>query len=154
MNTALIKGAVTHLIYDLCELLRFCTIENGVNVKVMKNTLSDSDLYKSIEGSVNGNIIRIMANDYITYINSGMRKGVFVPIQALTAWAAKKGIPTDNHTIYAIQRAIWRDGIPARPVEDVFLSNSDEAINDFMTNLADEITKSIQDEYYKQLSKS
>lgn len=41
-------------------------------------------------------------------------------------WALRKGIPTDNNTLYAIQTAIVRDGIKGRPILATLANNIEE----------------------------
>ena len=106
---------------DIAKLVREIMDSNvGMNMKVGKNTLSDSDLYRelSVRSTSDGDLVfDIMLNDYITYIENGRRKGAkFPPIEPIIQWCRKKGLPTDNSTIFLIRRAISRDGIAARPI--------------------------------------
>lgn len=106
---------------DIAKLVREIMDSNvGMNMKVGKNTLSDSDLYRelSVRSTSDGDLVfDIMLNDYIQYIENGRRKGAkFPPIEPIIQWCRKKGLPTDNSTIFLIRRAISRDGIAARPI--------------------------------------
>lgn len=106
---------------DLMTLVRMVMESNvGINQKVGSNTLVGSDIYKtlSVKATNDGDLVfDIILNDYITYIESGRRKGAkFPPVAPIVAWARKKGIPTDNSTIFLIRRAISRDGIQPRPI--------------------------------------
>ena len=47
------------------------------------------------------------------------------PVQVIAEWAARKGLPTNNTTIYLICRSIWEKGIKARP----FINASFEEID-------------------------
>jgi hypothetical protein len=111
--------------------------EIGINNKVGKNTLDDSNLRKQIEKKITSNDNIIMSyyfNDYIVYIESGRRKGAkMIPISALKSWADRKGIPSDNNTLYAISKAIVRDGIAPRPLMSMIMENVTAYIadNDF-----------------------
>lgn len=93
----------------------------GVNAKVNKNTLQNSNLSKDAHTAVredeNDLIAELLVNDYIQFIESGRRKGAkFPPVSPIVQWCRKNGIPTDNSTIFLIRRAISRDGIPARTI--------------------------------------
>lgn len=93
----------------------------GINTKVGTNTLAESRL-KS-EAAIKSHIpfIYLDVNDYIQYIESGRRpKARKVPIDALREWARRKSIPSDNNTLYAIQQAIYRDGIKGRNITTAF----------------------------------
>lgn len=106
---------------DIAKIVRMVMESNvGINSKTGGNTLSNSDIYKqlSVISTSDGDLVfDIMLNDYITYIESGRRKGAKMPpVEPIVRWARKHGIPTDNSTIYLIRRAISRDGIKPRPI--------------------------------------
>jgi hypothetical protein len=86
-------------------------------------------------------VFDIILNDYITYIESGRRKGAkFPPVAPIVAWARKKGIPTDNSTIFLIRRAISRDGIQPRPIMAYVMEEVDREWDD---SLADKLFNQI-----------
>lgn len=136
---------------DLMTLVRMVMESNvGINQKVGTNTLVDSNIYKtlSVKATNDGDLIfDIILNDYITYIESGRRKGAKMPpVAPIVAWARKKGIPTDNSTIFLIRRAISRDGIKPRPVlQYVF----DEVDREWDDSLADKLFNKIISEIDK-----
>lgn len=106
---------------DIAKIVRMVMESNiGINSKTGGNTLSQSDIYRqlSVISTSDGDLVfDIMLNDYITYIESGRRKGANMPpVEPIVRWARKHGIPTDNSTIYLIRRAISRDGIKPRPI--------------------------------------
>ena len=115
--------AFNALAKDIFEL--FYNVLNsdvGINKKVGKNTLKDSRLQKTMEMDVDLPYIKIMVNEYIDSIEKGRPRGQTpkVSISALKDWAKRKGIPSDNKTLYLIQNAIYRDGIEGRPVIKTF----------------------------------
>lgn len=106
---------------DIAKIVRMVMDSNvGINKKTSNNTLSNSDIYKqlSVMATNDGDLVfDIMLNDYITFIESGRRKGAKMPpVEPIVRWAREHGIPTDNSTIYLIRRAISRDGVEPRPV--------------------------------------
>lgn len=121
----------------------------GINTKVGKNTLMDSNLRKEIESSVNGSIIEIAVNQYIEYINSGLRKGVYVPIQVLINWAKRKGISSDNKVVYAIQRSIYNVGIPARNIDDKFWGDIDGIWSEWSSKIFECIINELNNDFNK-----
>ena len=92
--------------------------ETGVNRKVGRNTLKDSELFRSVRTQAVGDIvIDLLLNDYVVFVESGRRAGAKMPPPAAIAdWCRRKGINADNSTVFAICRAIARDGIAPRPV--------------------------------------
>ena len=80
---------------DLMTLVRMVMESNvGINRKTGSNTLVGSDIYKSlsVKATNDGDLVfDIILNDYITYIESGRRKGAkFPPVAPIVAWARKK----------------------------------------------------------------
>lgn len=130
---------------DLMTLVRMVMESNvGINQKVGRNTLTSSEIYKtlSVKATNDGDLIfDIILNDYLTFIESGRRKGAkFPPVEPIVRWAKSRGIPTDNSTIYLIRRAISRDGIKPRPIMQYVLEEVDKEWND---GLADKLFEKI-----------
>jgi len=126
---------------EVMSLVRMVMESNvGINEKVGRNTLVGSDIYKtlSVKATHDGDLVfDIILNDYITFIESGRRKGAkFPPIEPIVRWARSRGIPTDNSTIYLIRRAISRDGIRPRPFMQYVFEDIERDWND---NLADDL---------------
>lgn len=134
---------------DMIEIVRaVMDSPYGINDKVHKNTLTDSNIYRQITAKVthDGDLIfDLMLNDYIKYIESGRRAGAkFPPVEPIVKWARQHGISTDNSTIFLIRRAISRDGISPRPIMAVVFDELDKKWNkDWKDELFEEITKII-----------
>ena len=136
---------------DLMQLVRMVMESNvGINHKTGSNTLINSNIYKTLQvhATNNGDLIfDIILNDYLTYIESGRRKGAKMPpVEPIVRWARSKGIPTDNSTIYLIRRAISRDGIRPRPIMQYVFEGVEDEWND---RLADELFNKIIEEISK-----
>lgn len=136
---------------DLMTLVRMVMESNvGINDKVGRNTLVDSNIYKtlSVKATNDGDLIfDIILNDYLTFIESGRRKGAkFPPVEPIVKWARSRGIPTDNSTIFLIRRAISRDGIKPRPFMAHVMEEIDREWDD---SLADELFNKIISEIDK-----
>lgn len=132
---------------DLMQLVRMVMESNvGINQKVGRNTLTSSQIYKtlSVRATNDGDLIfDIVLNDYITFIESGRRKGAkFPPVEPIVRWARSKGIPTDNSTIFLIRRAISRDGIKPRPIMQYVFEEVDREWDE---QLADELFNKIME---------
>ena len=137
---------------DVVSLVRqVMESDTGINRKVGINTLKDSELFKSVRASASGDIvIDLLLNDYIIYVESGRRKGSKMPPPtAIASWCKRKGLPSDNSTVWAICRAISRDGIAPRPVmATVFdLMDTDEWSGRWLDMVFEEITK-VLDNYF------
>lgn len=126
--------------------------EDLINKKVGRNTIIGSDLYKTLQVKATNDgdlVFDILLNDYLTFIESGRRKGAKMPpVEPIVKWARKHGIPTDNGTIYLIRRAISRDGIAPRPFMDKVFEDIDYAWDKaWADELFDELTRLIT-EYF------
>ena len=111
---------------------------------------TSSDIYKNLQVNATNDgdlVFDILLNDYITYIESGRRKGADMPpVEAIVEWAKKHGIPTDNSTIFLIRRAISRDGIAPRPfMYKVFEDIDDVWDKNWADELFDELMRMIND---------
>lgn len=121
---------------EIMELVRMVMESNNlINTKVGRNTIApDSDIYKSLQVKATNDgdlVFDIMLNDYLTFIESGRRKGAkFPPVEPIVRWARKRGIPTDNSTIFLIRRAISRDGIAPRPFMQFVFEEIDTSWDD------------------------
>lgn len=106
------------------------------NDKVGKDTLSNSDLIKSLKVSTTDNDLIITINSYYEYVERGREIGEKkVPLSALIIWIKKKSIalknksnnyrgkaPSINKLAYAIQAGIFKSGIAPRPfISDAFV---------------------------------
>lgn len=137
---------------DIIELVRTVMESNLLdNQKVGRNTIIGSDIYRNLQVKTSNDgdlVFDIMLNDYLTFIESGRRKGAkFPPVEPIVKWARKHGIPTDNSTIYLIRRAISRDGIKPRPFMAVVMEQIDLSMPNWSDKIFNEIMKII-DEFF------
>lgn len=140
---------------DILEIARMVLESNNlINDKVGRNTIApDSDLYKTLQvkSTNDGDVVfDLMLNDYLVFIESGRRVGAkFPPVEPIVRWARKRGIPTDNSTIYLIRRAISRDGIKPRPFMSYIFEEMDERWdNEWSDRIFDKIMEQI-DNFFK-----
>ena len=136
---------------DIMTLVRMVMDSNiGINSKVGVNTLSNSDIYRTLQvrATNDGDLIfDIILNDYLVYIENGRRKGAKMPpVEPIVKWCKKKGIPSDNSTVYLIRRAISMDGIKARPFMAHVMEEIDKGWNE---NVAGELFNKIIEEINK-----
>lgn len=118
----------------------------GVNEKVGKNTLADSNLYRQIKTQFiqdpNEIVINLFFNHYIEFIESGRmpKRGKRPPVLEIAKWLKRKHIVSSNDNImsvaYAVSYVIWRDGFKARKVLEALDSYVD---NEFDKRYADMI---------------
>lgn len=147
-----LSDIMTEFSSDILQMVR-TVMETAVNEK-SGTTLKGSDIFKAaqVKATHNGDLVfDIILNDYITYIESGRRKGAkFPPVEPIINWARKRGIPTDNQTIFLIRRAIARDGIRPRPIMAQVFDFVDEEWDKRMADRLFVKITSIIDEYFKK----
>lgn len=111
---------------DIVEAARMVMASDvGINDKVGKNTLADSDLSRQIDWDIqfgDDTVINVLFNYYLQFIEDGRppKKGKMPPEKAIIDWLRRKHIVSSNKNIrsvaFLIRRAIWRDGYNARPI--------------------------------------
>ena len=137
MNINKIHEELEKIAKEIKELVRASMEgENGVNPKTGTNTLVDSNIYNDLVADVKDlELIQFLIHDYYVYIESGRSAGSFPPPQVIAEWCQRKGIPSDNSTVYAICKSIYEKGIKPRP----FLDEAWEFIDEYWDTWADEI---------------
>ena len=149
-----ISKIVTEFSKEIMDIVRVVMESNLLdNHKVGMNTIIGSDIYKNLQviAKNDGDLVfDILLNDYLTYIESGRRKGAKMPpVEPIVRWARSRGIPTDNSTIFLIRRAISRDGIRPRPFMATVMEQIDLDMPNWYDKIFDEITKLINDFFNK-----
>ena len=149
-----ISKIVMELSKEIMDIVRVAMESNLLdNHKVGRNTIIGSDIYKNLQviAKNDGDLVfDILLNDYLTYIESGRRKGAKMPpVEPIVRWARSRGIPTDNSTIFLIRRAISRDGIQPRPFMATVMEQIDLDMPNWYDKIFDEITKLINDFFNK-----
>lgn len=125
-----------------------------VNTKNGKDTLSNSDLLKSLKIEVKDERLIISVYNYYKWVASGRKKGEKgVPISVLLDWIKKNKIKGRNKTTgrfisnnslaFAIQISIKKKGISKRPfLEDAYnetIKIFDNKLNDLIDDLLKDI---------------
>lgn len=139
---------------EIMDIVRVVMESNLLdNHKVGRNTIIGSDIYKNLQviSKNDGDLVfDILLNDYLTYIESGRRKGAKMPpVEPIVRWARSRGIPTDNSTIFLIRRAISRDGIRPRPFMATVMEQIDLDMPNWYDKIFDEIMSLINDFFNK-----
>ena len=147
---------------DIIEQIRAVFASDvGINSKVGKNTLKDSNLSKDLRYNIvntnEGGAINVEANFYMVYIewDRPPKYGKRPPTKAIIKWLTRKNITSDNPKVkiverfaFLISRAIWRDGWKGRKLTPKIL----EAIENHWNTKAsayifDELTKIIEEKF-------
>lgn len=123
--------------------------ERGVNDKIGRNTLIDSHIYEDLECTqAEIGLFNVLINDYVVYIEGGMKPGHWVKEEYLLPWMAEKLGTTDNETLRKVQGSIYWYGISPRP----FLDDSFELVDEYWDEFADNLFDALCEElnlYFK-----
>lgn len=97
----------------------------GVNPRVGKNTLIDSDLEKSVIVEATEDGIALTIASYWEFVSRGWKRTGNYPgtyhqfVSNVNDWVRKKGIRfgnlSQNQIVWIVIRKIWEEGIVARP---------------------------------------
>jgi len=138
MNTP-VDDIIENIAQDILLLAQAITDENGLKKSMLRNNIK-TEVYR-----MENPVIGILFNDYIDYIESGRKpcSGKKPPVSELREWASKKGLPTDNATLFAIAESIWRTGYTARPI---LATLEDEIDKSFENKWADDLFNTISNE--------
>ena len=126
------------------------------------NTLTGSNAYKQVEGIATDDIevLQLLVNEYaVLYVDGNgfqwARRPVtekpdqkWPPVEVIRDWASRKGLPTDNGTIYRICYSIWYEGIKARPFIESSFSEIDNRFGEWADRLFDDLCSGL-DEFFK-----
>ena len=127
----------------------------GINQKVGKNTLVDSNLYKQISTQFKQDdniVINLFFNHYIESIESGRKPktGDRPPVLEIAKWLRRKHIVSSNENIMkvadTVSNAIWRDGYKARKVLEALDKYVDSGFeNKYADMIFDALFKEVDD---------
>ena len=140
--------------------------EMGINSKTGTNTLHDSNLYKQMDMKVfpDREMVEVLINSYADYVDMGrmshaevktgnftpMKNSGFPPLNVLKEWAQRKGIPTDNRTLYLIGRSIAEEGIRPRPVFSYAWRDLDDILPEYLEDIFDAILTDLTEWFNKK----
>ena len=137
----------------------------GINQKTGTNTLKDSNLYKQMDMKVYPDMamVEVLINSYAEYVDMGrmshaevntgnftpMKNSGFPPLNVLRDWAQRKGIPTDNRTLYLIGRSIAINGIRPRPVFSYAWRDLEDMLPEYLDKLFEAIINDLVEWFNK-----
>lgn len=118
--------------------------------KVATGQLINSLDYEVLD-TVNGLVLKILADDYLTYVDKGRRPGKRPPQKVIQKWVENRGIKikkqTPAQTAFVIARSIGKKGI--KPT-NVLKKTQDSIYNNIQTLVSKGIQLDIN-EYLKNL---
>lgn len=151
----MLKRISEQIAEDFINVVRgVMTGEEGVNDKVGRNTLENSDLLRQMKTVASADddkiIVSLYINSYITFVESGRRAGAkYPPVAPILRWMKKHNISTDNGTLWKIMHSIVEQGISPRPIMKTAMDILERHYSDeWMDKVFEEIVKRL-DETFK-----
>lgn len=132
-------------------VLYYCTVYK--NVKVNKDTLSNSDIVNKMKIQVEDDKLSISIFNYYSYIESGRKVGAkLIPLKNIIEWIKAKKIQgrnkkgqfiSVNSLAWAIVKSIQNKGISPRPIfskaYDEVSKEFDKKLNVYVNSIVDSI---------------
>lgn len=112
--------------------------------------LQNSNIYNDMHGDVVGlDLIKFFIHEYYWYIEHGAAyKAKKPPLDAIIEWCRTAGINPSNGTAYAIQMAIFKRGLTARP----FFEEAWDKVDDLFDGFADRVMEILLEDIDAELS--
>lgn len=125
------------------------------HVLIKKGVDRNSKLVKTMEYEYKDDMFVLIANDYYQYVSTGRKKNVRkVPVQDLIKWIKDKRIPirgSINSTAFAIQTAIYKNGIKAKKFQDPVVDVTSDMVAEYS---AEELSELIVNELVDALEQN
>ncbi len=158
---ALLKGLAEDI---KAEVLRRMSSSIGINPRTGTNTLVGSDLYNSVNTTVDGdNTIVFSILQHWEYVALGWKHTGRFPgtkhlfLQNLSDWIDRKNVHLGNMThtqmVYVIYRKINMEGIKARPFLTYDPHEDPSVIMPFLNDFFDSFADKVFDEITKEIDK-
>lgn len=136
----------------------------GINERVGRNTLVDSDLYKELDAkAIDDNTIVFSILQHWEYVALGWKHTGRFPgtrdqfLQNLSDWIRRKGIRfkgmTHTQMVYVIYRKINMQGIKARPFLTYDPAEDPSVIMPFLNDFFDKWADDVFEEITKEINK-
>lgn len=151
MNNKTIEKIADEMANDILKVMEAIMDANDLqDSNIKKQMVSDS-----VE-SGNDIILRLFVNHYIYWIDQGRKPTNNPPIDKwpnpvgdIRDWCERKGIPSDNSTVYAIIRKIHLYGYEGRFFLEDFWRDAENETYSNLDKLFDAIIKDITDWFNK-----
>lgn len=121
-----------------------------------ENSNLKKDLYTKVEQEGDNIILKLFANHYIYWVDQGRGPSNIPPLTRwadpvgdIAGWCRRKGIPSDNSTVWAIIKKIHKYGYEGRFFLEDFWRQAEQATYDNLDNLFDAIISELTEWFNK-----
>lgn len=121
------------------------------------NSNLKKDLYTKVEQEGDNVVLKLFANHYIYWVDQGRGPSKIPPLTRWTDpvgdiadWCRRKGIPSDNNTVWAIIKKIHKYGYEGRFFLEDFWREAENTTYDNLDNLFDAIISELTEWFNKK----
>lgn len=136
---------------DILIVMRDIMDANGLSYSNLRN-----QMYTKVEEEGDNIVLKLFTNHYIYWVDKGRKPTPYPPLTRwadpvgdIKGWCQRKGIPSDNKTVYAIIKKIHKYGYEGRFFLEDFWREAEEKTYKNLDQLADIIMKDLYDWFSK-----
>lgn len=136
---------------DILEIMKAILDEND-----LQNSNLKRDLYTTTTETDNGYDLNLFANFYIYWVDQGRGPSKIPPMTRwvdpvgdITGWCKRKGIPSDNKTVWRIIQKIHKYGYEGKFFLEGFWRDAEEKTYNNLDILFEEIIKELTEWFNK-----
>lgn len=151
MNTDLDK-VIQGMAEDILIVMQDILDANG-----QENSNLKKDLYTKVEQEGDNVILKLFANHYIYWVDQGRGPSKMPPLTRwadpvgdIADWCRRKGIPSDNGTVWAIIKKIHKYGYEGKFFLEDFWRQAEQATYDNLDKLFEVIISELTEWFNKK----
>lgn len=122
-----------------------------------ENSNLKKDLYTKVEQEGDNVVLKLFANHYIYWVDQGRGPSKIPPLTRwadpvgdIADWCRRKGIPSDNNTVWAIIQKIHKYGYEGKFFLEDFWRQAEQATYDNLDKLFEVIIKDLTEWFNKK----
>lgn len=142
-----IQGVVQSMAQDILKVMQFIMDTHGLSNSNIRNQMQTR-----IEENDDGVVVSLLVNFYIHWLINGRKPTNYPPITRwenpvgdIRDWCKRKGLPSDNKTVWAIIKHIHKFGYKKKFDIEEFWIEAESKVYDKLDVLFNEIVKELTD---------
>lgn len=149
------EANITRVLQGMAEDI-LVVMQNILAAKELGDSNLSKELYTKVEGDDNNVMLKLFANNYITWVDAGRpptgnppKTDWEDPVRSITDWARRKGIPSDNATVHAIIHKIHKYGYRGKFFLEDFWAEAEKTTENNLDKLFDAIVSELEEWFSK-----
>lgn len=131
-------------------------MQDILDMNGQSNSNLKKDLYTKVEQEGDNVVLKLFANHYIYWVDQGRGPSKIPPLTRwadpvgdIADWCRRKGIPSDNNTVWAIIKKIHKYGYEGRFFLEYFWREAENTTYNNLDNLFDAIISELTEWFNK-----